>query len=226
MRGKISAALLMFFHFAYSVTPEYTSLTEALKNPSAVKSLNLSGKGLTYLSENISLLTNLERLNLSQNNLTSLPKGLFKLKKLKTLNLTQNKLTSLPASIGNLKNLVTLEIGFNQISSLPKELNSLTKLNRLVVMKNNLKSLPAELSLQALEIIDFSYNQFISVPVSLCAFLKLRTVDFSFNKNLEAFPQEIKRLAALRLLNLKNTKISSKQIEDLMWLIPDCQIVL
>ena len=93
--------------------------------------------------------------------------------------------------------------------------------------KNNLKTLPVEMSqLRAIEIVDFAYNSLLSIPVALTATLNLRTLDLSFNNQLAEYPSEIKSLKALRLLNLKSTKITAKQVDDLEWLVPDCQIML
>ena len=107
-----------------SATGAYTALTEALKNPTTVKSLDLSGKGLTALPVTIAQLTNLEKLNLSNNKLIALPKELYTLKKLRSLNLTANRLPAISSRIATLKNLEELEISFNPIKSVPKEIGS------------------------------------------------------------------------------------------------------
>jgi Leucine-rich repeat (LRR) protein len=136
-------------------------------------------------------------------------------------------LAVLPSTIGQLKTLEELELGFNFFKSLPKEIGSLTKLVRLVAPKNSLTTLPLECSkLTQLQIVDFTYNSFTSFPVALCGAVGLLSGDFSFCKSLAQVPNEIKNLSRLKLLNIKNTKVSAAQVNELMWLIPDCQIML
>ena len=83
----------------------YTSLEEALKNPSQVYHLRLAHKKLTSLPATIARLVNLEELDLNNNKLTSLPPEVCTLTHLKELNVFRNKLTALPSEIGNLKEL-------------------------------------------------------------------------------------------------------------------------
>lgn len=101
--------LILFVVASVFAEGSYTSLEEALKNPTEVKSLNLCGKGLVTLPESIGKLVNLQRLNISSNNLTSLPKVLFTITKLNYLNVTSNKLKAIPSSISNLKTYKNLK---------------------------------------------------------------------------------------------------------------------
>lgn len=219
--------IVIFTTSAAFAQKEFTSLDEALKTPEAVKTLNLSGKGLTVLPASIGKLVNLEKLNVSNNKLSALPKELAVLKKLKSLNLTANAFTSFPTLVLSMSSLEDLEVSFNAIGAIPKEISKLTKLKRFSASKCGLKALPAELKANAaLEILDFSYNSFTTIPVEITELIKLRTLDVSFNKTLAAYPPEMKNLEALRLLNLKSTKVDpAKVADDLSWLIPNCQVM-
>ncbi|MCW5907708.1 MAG: leucine-rich repeat domain-containing protein [Chitinophagales bacterium] len=217
----------LFVMLHLSAQKEFTSLDDALKAPEAVKILNLSGKGLTAVPASVTKFVNLEKLNLSNNKIAAFPKELSALKKLKTLNLTANAFTSFPIAVTSITSLEDFEISFNNITAIPKELTALAKLKRVSASKCGLKNLPAELGkMQTVEIIDLSYNDFTSIPTQLTGMKNLKTLDLSFNKNLSAFPSEIKDLAQLRFLNLKSAKITAAQVNDeLSWLIPNCQIM-
>ncbi len=69
-----------------------------LKN---LETLNLSGKNLTTIPDEIGLLTNLISLDLSNNNLSTLPVTIEKLTKLKYLNLSNNPRLQIPPEILN-----------------------------------------------------------------------------------------------------------------------------
>ena len=87
--------------------------------------------------------------------------------------------------------------------------------------------MPLEMNkLSMLKIVDLSYNPFTSIPDVVAGMKNLKTLDISFNKLLAGYPAEIKNLKELRLLNLKNTKITAKQVDDLEWLIPECKLLL
>ncbi|TAE22728.1 MAG: leucine-rich repeat domain-containing protein [Candidatus Kapaibacterium sp.] len=96
---------------------EFTSLEEALKNPSAVYRLDLSYSGLAEFPREIVQLPNLQSLNLSNNGIIEIPVELAKLTKLQRLNLATNGIKRLPAEITALKNLKWIDITQNQFLS-------------------------------------------------------------------------------------------------------------
>lgn len=100
---------------------EYTSLDEALKNPTKVYKLDLSHNGLAEFPLDVLKLPNLQSLNLSHNGIESIPGDITKLSKLQRLNLATNGLKKLPAEIAALKNLKALDVSQNQF--LTSELN-------------------------------------------------------------------------------------------------------
>ncbi len=88
-------------------------------------------------------------------------------------------------------------------------------------------TLPIEFAkLTGLQIVDFTYNLFSNFPVALCGAFSLLSADFSFCKSLSQVPGDIKNLIRMKLLNIKNTKVSAAQVDELMWIIPECQIML
>lgn len=111
-------------------TPEVKSSTE--------NSLNLSGKKLTKVPEDIFNQINLEELDLSNNQLTdAIPSQIGKLKNLKVLNLSNNQMTGVPAEVGQLQYLEVLDISYNQLTGLPNEIGNLKKLKTLNISGNN-----------------------------------------------------------------------------------------
>ena len=93
---------------------EYTSLEEALKEPTKVYRLDLSHNGLVEFPAEILRLPNLQSLNLSNNGIETLPTDIVKLHKLQHLNLSTNGLKKLPAEIASLRYLKKLDISQNQ----------------------------------------------------------------------------------------------------------------
>ncbi len=96
---------------------EFTSLDEALKNPSSVYRLDLSYSGLSEFPREILQFPNLQSLNLSNNGIIDVPAELGKLTKLQRLNLATNGIKRLPAEITALKNLKWIDITQNQFMS-------------------------------------------------------------------------------------------------------------
>ena len=111
-------------------TPEVKSTTE--------NSLNLSGRELTKVPEDLFNQTNLVELDLSNNKLTgAIPAEIRKLKNLKVLNLSNNEMTGLPAEIGQLQYLEVLDVSYNKLTGLPYELANLKNLITLNISGNN-----------------------------------------------------------------------------------------
>jgi Leucine-rich repeat (LRR) protein len=102
---------------------EFTSLDEALKNPSSVYRLDLSFSGLSEFPREVLQFPNLQSLNLSNNGIVEIPADLAKLSKLQRLNLATNGIKRFPAEISSLKHLKWLDITQNQC--LTSELNKL-----------------------------------------------------------------------------------------------------
>jgi Leucine-rich repeat (LRR) protein len=80
--------------------------------------LDLQGKKLSSLPENIDSLTSLYSLDLSCNQLTTLPESIGKLTSLNCLDLSCNNITRLPKSIGSLVNLKSLKLADNPLIDL------------------------------------------------------------------------------------------------------------
>ena len=111
-----------------------------------IKTLNLSGEGLTSLrAGDFEGLTRLQSLYLFGNRLTTLPDGVFDgLDRLQSLSLDGNQLTTLPAGVfDGLDRLYQLYLYGNRLTSLPEGVfDDLTRLHTLALHTNRLTELP------------------------------------------------------------------------------------
>lgn len=94
--------------------------------------LTLSSGGMTRVSQDIFVRTELTSLDVSHNQLKgSLPGEVRHLINLTTLDLSYNAFTGVPAEIGQLTKLTSLNLSHNPITGLPLELGNLTHLKVL-----------------------------------------------------------------------------------------------
>jgi Leucine-rich repeat (LRR) protein len=101
------------------------------------QTLDLSGRGLTKVPENVFGMTGLVTLDLSDNALTgALPGEIRHLKSLKVLDVSGNAMTGVPAEVGQLEDLETLDLSDNKLTGLPLELGNLKRLKTLDLSGN------------------------------------------------------------------------------------------
>ena len=120
-----------------------------------VKKLNLSGKNLKVIPQNVYQYTNLEKLDLSNNRIETIPSDILKLRKLRTLDLAFNQIKSLQSAIFKLPKLRILNLHGNSISKLPKQIMS-SNLQTLIISKNNIIHVDEQLrtKLKKLDVVD------------------------------------------------------------------------
>ncbi len=200
----------------------YTSLAEALKEPSKVKKLELSDvetippdiRNLENLTEltllrlkkpvipsAVFLLTTLESLTIGDSPLTTLPSEISQLRQLKTLCILGTELKALHPEIIKLVNLKCLNLHANKIRLLPEFIGSLSSLQQLYVSDNLLSALPKSLSkLTLLEELDLSGNQLIYLPAEITRLNQLKLLDVHHNK-LRSLPFKMNQLKSLQTLH-------------------------
>lgn len=103
-----------------------------------ITSINLSGKNLTEIPNEVFKHRNLRKLKLSGNQIKQVSNDILKLKRLRVLDLSDNKLTQLHAGIFKLPCLETLVISNNAIKTLPKQIANSNKLKILIASNNNI----------------------------------------------------------------------------------------
>jgi Leucine-rich repeat (LRR) protein len=120
-----------------------------------VTKLNLSGKNLKEIPENVYDYTNLEKLDLSHNQIASIPQAILKLRKLRTIDLSFNKISVLQSSIFKLPKLRVLNLHGNEIQNLPKQVKD-SHLKILILSKNKFEENPEELlhSIAKVDLVD------------------------------------------------------------------------
>lgn len=149
-------------------TKEYTSLSEALKEPEKVVRLNLSNQDISITNHLWSKFINLEYLSLKNDHLKEIPLAITKIKSLKTIDLSGNDFSKLPDAFSNLVNLEEIYLNDEKNMNLPKTLSilsNLPKLKTLHLENDNLSKLPSEILLfKNLENLYLNQNNFKKIP--------------------------------------------------------------
>ena len=104
--------------------------------------LDLSGRGLKELPQEIERLTGLKKLKLDSNEITELPDSIAQLNNLTRLDLRNNEITEIPDSIAQLNNLTQLDLDNNQITEIPDSIGKLTNLTELYLRSNEITEIP------------------------------------------------------------------------------------
>lgn len=99
--------------------------------------LDLSGKQLTMLNEEILRQTNITTLNISNNQLTSLD-GIERLSNLQVLNVENNRLERFSPQIAQLSNLRQIFANNNRLQTIPPEATELINLTFLDISGNSI----------------------------------------------------------------------------------------
>ena len=137
--------------------------------------LDLSGKGISELPDEIGQLANLQILDLRNNQLKTVPESLGQLANLQELYLYNNQLKTVPDSLGQLANLQELYLFSNQLKTVPESLGRLANLQWLDLDNNQLTTVPDSLGqLANLQELDLDNNQLKTVPSSLARLEKIR----------------------------------------------------
>ena len=123
------------------------------------------------------------KIDLQHNELSVIPHCLLELPSLGELNLSHNRLTEIPDIPEWSACLTMLELSHNQLSSLP-----------LKVVAPTIRSL------------NLSHNNFRTVPLCICSFITLHSLNLSDNPDILTLPAEMGRLNMLDHLNLNNLK--------------------
>lgn len=149
----------------FSQCVQCDDLTEALKSPLDVKSLDLSHEKLKIIPREIEKLSALEELDLSYNSIENITLDLNKLPLLQIINFSNNRSLDLfttsdnffssnlkslnfsncnlffvPENFSHLKALESLDLSNNLLSFLPQSFGDLGRLKNLNLSSNNLKS--------------------------------------------------------------------------------------
>jgi Leucine-rich repeat (LRR) protein len=112
----------------------YRSLSEALRQPTLVKRLDLSGQALERFPAEVLLFPNLEELRLGRDGISELPPGIGQLKRLRLLDLSGNPIVTLPLEFTQLIALEELYLNDDPSLDLEGDLKLLSQLPRLRIL--------------------------------------------------------------------------------------------
>ena len=105
-----------------------------------------------------------------------------------------------------LPSLQELNLSYNQLQSIPDVPEWSSVLSVLELSHNQLSTLPINAVASALRNLDISFNLFKNVPLCICSFTTLHTLDLSDNPDILTLPAEMGRLGNLNRLHLRNLK--------------------
>ena len=123
------------------------------------------------------------KIDLQHNELTMIPRCLLELPSLGELNLSHNRLTEIPDVPEWSACLTVLDLSHNLLSSLP-----------INVVAPTIRSL------------NLSFNNFRTVPLCICSFVTLHSLNLSDNPDILTLPAEMGRLSMIARLYLNNLK--------------------
>ena len=190
----------------------FSSIKEALVNPTTVKSLDLSNQKLTHLPADIIKLTNLEKIDIGSNPDLDLVQTFDVLKQLgglKILWLTDGKIKAIPNNISQLKNLEVLWLDDNELTSFPEPVKQLNNLKYLRLFSNKIKNTSFKNGqLPTLIYIDLCYNEFETFPVQLSLLPSLKRIIIWYN-SISQIPKSISRFKKIEEINLEHNNLTS-----------------
>ena len=154
-------------------------------------------------------------LKLAHNMLTSLPLEIGSyLKQCTKLDLQGNLISKIPPCLLELPNITDLNLSRNNIVKIPKIPEWSVSLLILDLSYNRLNNLPDSAVASGLEQLNISHNQFHTIPICVCSFICLTTLNIAYNSGIRALPPELsqlKNLSSLTLDGLNNLKYPPKK---------------
>ncbi len=173
------------------------------------RKLDLTGRGINQLPEQVGSLTSLQELYLSANQLSTLPERIVQLANLQKLYLYGNRLSTLPEQIAQLANLQRLSASANQLSTVPDQIGRLAHLQELHLSSNQLSTVPEQIGqLANLRELRLSSNHLSTLPEQIGRLAKLQKL-YVHDNHLSTLPEQIGQLLNLRTLRLHSNQLST-----------------
>jgi hypothetical protein len=179
--GDGEVTIETFTGIKWTLTPS-TAQAPVAETPHTETALNLSGRELAALPDEVFTYPNLKELDLSRNHLETLPPEIGRLATLQKLILDGNRLAEMSPEIGMLVNLEELHLAENRLRSLPAEICMLPHLRHLDLHANQLATLPDKVGeLQQLRRLDLRDNHLDTLPATLSQLTALEALDLRGN---------------------------------------------
>ncbi|MBP8824737.1 MAG: leucine-rich repeat domain-containing protein [Flavobacteriales bacterium] len=139
----------------------FRSMEVALQQPDSVYRLDLSGRKLKAVPEEVRLLKNLNALDLGRNKLKALPGWMNELQYVQEFSAGRNRFSEVPNAVCQWKHLKRLDMHRNHLEGLPACMGNLKALFSLDLWSNDLGDFPEAISgMQALRFLDLRAIQF------------------------------------------------------------------
>ena len=144
-----------------------------------------------------------KKLRLARNNFVSLPPEMGNyLKQCAKLDLQWNRLSEIPKCLLELPSISELNLSHNSLITIPDVPEWSASLSVLDLSYNCLSNLPDSAVSLTLTYLNISNNRFCTVPLCVCFFISLTTLNIANNSDIVALPFELSRLKNLLNLNL------------------------
>ena len=122
------------------------------------------------------------------------------------IELQQNELSKIPACLLELPRLGALNLSHNQLTKIPDVPVWSACLTVLDLSHNQLTTLPIIARAPVIRSLNLSHNKFRRVPLCICSFVTLHSLNLSDNPDILTLPAEMGRLNMLNRLCLNNLK--------------------
>ena len=149
-------------------------------------------------------------LDLTGRSIAELPEEIFRMRKLETLILNKNMIKQIPRELAKLSEaglLRSIECEDNLLEEVDEEISTIRSLEKIRFARNLIKTFPSFVNqLYQLLVLDLSENQLTEIPgaVGNLLFLEELNISHNFIKNL---PQPLMNLARLQTLNISHNQI-------------------
>ena len=138
------------------------------------------------------------------------------------LDLQHNDLSQIPRCLLELPSLGELNLSHNSLEEIPDVAEWSACLTVLDLSHNQLYSLPLNVIAQAIRSLNLSFNSFKQVPLCICSFTTLHSLNLSENQDILTLPAEMGRLTQLSRLNLTGLKDLNDPPKNLLKDPRDC----
>ncbi|GAN09219.1 leucine rich repeat protein [Mucor ambiguus] len=133
-----------------------------------MQDIDLTRRGLGFISPNIGLLSMMRKLDLSHNKLKEIPEAIGHLQQLENLSVAHNQITFIPDTICHLVHLTDFNLSHNQLEQVTPFISHLKGLQTLQLGHNQLQELTVSVEhLCNLTLLDLSYNLIHVLPAEI-----------------------------------------------------------